>query len=311
MEWLRRVIVKGKEEKGLYSRDPSAEKKSKKGYTYTKEQRWYMTQEGIYNQEKAAALLHDDKGVLVEASKKLLPLHELKLDLKKAREALTKENLIPVSAVSERVKEFAKSRGMVITGLTMKNLPLKQFEQLEKWVASGQSTIISDSKDKAYGQWAANEDVPPIEMAVFKECTKDLENQCFDEKGIELRLRFSGLKVVDGVYMFNLNTVNPRAAIRLALKNSLFTVTRGLAFHVKMKDKDGSATKGHVNAVYHGQADDKGREFLFLEPNYGLWRMAKEQVIEAVDFLYNENGRYRFKGHIPRGFAYSIWEKKT
>jgi hypothetical protein len=194
---------------------------------------------------------------------------------------------------------------------TMKNLPLKQFERLEQWAASRQSTIISDAKDRAYGQWEGNENVPPIQMAVFKECTEDLENQCFDEKGIQLRARFNGLKVVDGVNMLKLNTVDPREAIRTALQNSLFTVTRGLAFHVKFQDKDGQATKGHVNAVYHGQGAEVDRKFLFLDPNYGLWRMAKEEVIKAVNFLYSENGRYREKGHIPRGFEYSIWEKKT
>jgi hypothetical protein len=76
MEWLRRVILKGKET--LYSRDPSAEKVGKKGNNYTKEGRWDMTQKGIYDLDnrKAAALLHDQStsGVLFGARKELLAL---------------------------------------------------------------------------------------------------------------------------------------------------------------------------------------------------------------------------------------------
>jgi hypothetical protein len=299
MEWLRRVILKGKET--LYSGDTPAEKVGKK--EYTKEERWEMTQTGIYHSHAAAAFLHDHstRGDNFDntARKELVDLRYLKLDLKKAREA-TKGNLVPVSAVSDKIAQFARGYGM-----NPEKLSSDQLARLQKSADSGESSILFSAKNRAYDQWKGKEEFP-IEMGVFKECTKDLENQCFDEKGIELRARFNGLKVVDGVNKLNLPTVKPLEAINAALKNSLFTVTRGLMFGVLFQDKP-----GHSNAVYHGQGGEGDRKFLFLDPNYGLWRMAKLEVIQAVTFLYGEKGPYQKNdGRIPRGFEYSIWEKR-
>jgi hypothetical protein len=106
----------------------------------------------------------------------------------------------------------------------------------------------------------------------------------------------------------NPNTVNPYDAIKAALKDPPFTVTRGLWFFVSFQDKDGRV-QGHANAVYYGQG--LVNKFLFLDPNFGLWRGPQSGVMQAVRFLYSEKGPYRENyGLIVRGFEYSIWEKR-
>jgi hypothetical protein len=305
LEWLRRVILKGKDT--LYSGDPTNPVGTKGTKKYTKEQRWEMTQNAIYHidSRKAAALLHDHSitGDFDDTARQELDdLPQLKQDLKKAREALTigGGNLVPVSAISDKVAQFAKGYGM-----NPKSLLPAQLARLEKSAESRESSILHSAKERAYVQWKGK-DAFSIETGVFKECSKDLANQCFDEKGIELRARFSGLKVVDGANKLKVNTVKPLEAIKAALGNPLFEETRGLWFFVSFQDKDGRATDGHASAVYYGQGV---RKFLFLDPNFGLWRMTDSGVKLAVHFLYNEGGPYGDDGSIPRGFEYSIWEK--
>jgi hypothetical protein len=301
MEWLRRVILKGKETLSstlkthfLLLLSPAEVEKLKK-----KEERWKKTQTGIDDNLRAALLLNRATSTVDPTTREELDdLAEVKRDLEIAKKADKIGVFIPVS---DKLSQFAKSRSIPHT--SNKLLPA-QLRRVENSLAS-MPTIMRDRLDvKACNAWMEE---CPIEMGVFKECSKDLENQCFDAKGIELRARFDGLKVVDGANKLTVNTVRAFDAMKAALTNPQFTVKRGLMFCVWFKNQP-----GHANAVYYGQGQGNSpKKFLWLDPNYGVWRMSLPDVIRAVRFLYDgENAVYKKNYEcVPEGFQYSIWEK--
>ena len=159
-----------------------------------------------------------------------------------------------------------------------------------------------------YKKWREEE---PIEAGVLREMSQEAEDGRFDAEGIALRARFEGMKVVEGANKSKIPASTTRAAAEQATRSAQFTVGRGMVFGLfGLGDKG----EGHSLGMYRLDDDN----YLWLDPNYGVWKMGELGIHEAMEFLFDktgldgEKGVYQENGDKnPTGFEYTIWEKKA
>jgi hypothetical protein len=157
-----------------------------------------------------------------------------------------------------------------------------------------------------YNKWLEEE---PIVARVLREVSLGAEDARFDP-GIALRARFGGMKVVEGANKSRIHTSTTRAAAQQATKSGHFTVGRGMVFGLLEVYK----REGHSLGMYRLDDDN----YLWLDPNYGVWKMEDLEIHEAMEFLFDKTGEdgekgvyQEFGGNDPTGFEYTIWEKKA
>lgn len=196
---------------------------------------------------------------------------------------------------------FAKRRGFVaqnFTGLTK--------DALEKTVGALKAAHARTA-DLAFTEWLSW----PAEMRMLREFSQDVVHEVVDEKAAVLRARFSQLSLVAGVNTVSLRTGKAVVGMAMALRSPHFTLGRGMALGV-----GSSKGPGHKHALVY--QEDGPAKYVWIDPNYGVWRMTREKLLEAVRFLYDETGQPGEKGVyqvngllVPTGYEYSIWERRT
>lgn len=256
-----------------------------------KETRWAQTQEGVYAASRQAFLATN-------------PTVKTKIDelANWLQEVGEKQQVrSPSYTVPAPLLKYAKEHNFASANAT--DLSAYNLGKLEKHLEKQ----YKKEYDEGHEKWRKE---CPIELGVFKACSKDLpENEVFDDKAMDLRARFSGLKVVVGANSLKVNTTNAYEATARALGDADLKVSRGLMIGVLEKGGSG----GHSHAVYYSQ--DNPRKYLWLDPNYGVWRMTTGKVELAMIYLYDhtdvkgEKGVYQVNGTlVPTGFEYTIWE---
>jgi hypothetical protein len=142
--------------------------------------------------------------------------------------------------------------------------------------------------------------------------TEDVARTCFDAQGLTLRARFGGIKVIEGANRVQLAGLKVGKAVEEALVSEQFKSNRGVVFGIL-------GSGAHALGIYNiPQGDGENREdhFLWLDPNYGVWRMDDLSIIEAMTYLFEETGGegeegvYQVNGdleRVPTLFEYSVW----
>jgi hypothetical protein len=306
LEWLRRVMIKGKEDLATttntlfggrgYPIGPAEAAKYKRMLAdggdnlEKKETRWEETQKGVYAASRQAFLATNPtvKTTIDRLGEWLEEVGETQR---------VKKQYYTVSAP---LLKYAKEHNYASANAP--NLSSHDLDRLKKHLNEQYDKTYDDGHEK----WRKE---CPIELGVFKACSEDLENATFDDKAVELRARFSGLNVVVGANASKVNTTKAYEATTQALRDPELTVRRGLIFGVLEKGGSG----GHSHAVYYSQNNPK--KYLWLDPNYGVWRMTMAHVLRAMIYLYDhtdvqgEKGVYQVNGLlVPTGFEYTIWE---
>jgi hypothetical protein len=174
------------------------------------------------------------------------------------------------------------------------------------------SSYLRDMEEFAhlddYKKWREEE---PIEAGVLREISEEAEDGRFDPEGIALRARFVGMKVVEGANKSRIPASTTRAAAEQATRSAQFTVGRGMVFGLFGLGYKG---EGHSLGMYRLHNDN----YLWLDPNYGVWKMEDLDIHEAMETLFDKTGEPGEKGvyqefgdNDPTGFEYTIWEKKA
>jgi hypothetical protein len=308
LEWLRRVIIKGREDLSTpstintlfggrgYPIGPAeatiykkalADESDKLG---KKETRWAETQEGVYAASRQAFLATNPT-----VKRTIDQLGEWLEEVNEAKRVKSSYYTVPAQLLN-----YAKDHKYASPNAS--KLAANDLDRLQKHLDDQYKKAYDDGHEK----WRKE---CPIELGVFQACSKDLEKATFDDKAMDLRARFSGLNVVVGANALKVNTTKAFAATKQALQDPELTVRRGLIFGVLEKGGSG----GHTHAVYYSQ--NNPRKYLWLDPNYGVWRMTGPHVMRAMIYLYDhtdvigEKGVYQVNGLlVPTGFEYTIWE---
>jgi hypothetical protein len=300
LEWLRRVMLKEQEEllptsAGVgYGIGLGAKEKTTK-----RETRWAGTQDGISRSLRRAfqaGLLNPlDHSIDTATRDELDLLDSVEPELEEAKKKGTQGGLYKVPASILRYAKDKRLTGLHSTGLTS-----HEVESVAKSAKREHRTKI----ELAYQQWRKT---CPMEIGVFKECSQDVEDVTFDAKTIELRTRFNGLQVIESANALQLNTTRAFTAMNQAMQHPQFTLKRGVMFGVL--ERSGG---GHSHAVYFSQV--KPARYLWIDPNYGVWKMTHANILRAMSYLYDhtdvrgEKGVYQVNGIvIPTAFEYSIW----
>lgn len=157
-----------------------------------------------------------------------------------------------------------------------------------------------DAYNHDYLEWRKNE---PIEVAVFKEYSEEVMRMYFDDELTALRARFKGMKIVESANSLKIHTKTSWEAVQQALRNQQFTDDRGMVFGILGKNI------AHSLGLYYA-----GDEFLWMDPNYGVWYMNEHGIVETMKYLFDETGKqgeagvYQENGGgTPDGFEYSVW----
>ncbi|CAE6734294.1 hypothetical protein R69927_02275 [Paraburkholderia domus] len=168
---------------------------------------------------------------------------------------------------------------------------------IEKYLAEANR----DAYDHDYWEWRKTE---PIEVGIFKEYSEEVERMYFDDVGIALRARFSGMKVIESANSLKIQTRTSWEAVQQAIRNQQFTEDRGIVFGILGKDI------AHSLGLYHVGK----QEYFWMDPNYGVWFMEQPGIVDAMKYLFDATGKpgeagvYQENGGgTPTGFEYSVW----
>jgi hypothetical protein len=305
LEWLRRVMVKNKEElEPSYYGLGHEQRAAVKSKMANREARWGKTQNDFYGSAKhafhAALLDTSDPSISKTSRAALDELDDVRATLEDALKRPPPGGQYRVSATTmNHAKRMLRLQGTPV-GLT----PM-QAQSVHDMAIQEHSA----KQDALYDEW---HDTTPMEMSVFKERSKDVIELTTDDKGMELRARFSGMKVVEAANTLTVNTERAYEAMLMAVRDPQLTPGRGLLVAVKAK-----TGPGHAHAVYYSQTHPS--RFLWIDPNYGVWRMERVNVVRAMIYLYDhtdvkgEKGIYQL-GNTPlnpRGFEYSVWARAS
>jgi hypothetical protein len=158
-----------------------------------------------------------------------------------------------------------------------------------------------DAYDYDYWEWRKNE---PIEVGVFKEYSEEVERMYFDDAGMALRARFNGMKIIESANSVKAAAKTSWQAVDQALRNQQFKEDRGMVFGILGKDI------AHSLGLYNAGK----QEYVWMDPNYGVWIMDQRGIVEAMKYLFDETGEpeeagvYQVRGGgTPTGFEYSVW----
>jgi hypothetical protein len=305
LEWLRRVMVKNKEELEPSHYGMGHEQRAAvKLKMARRESRWGKTQEDFYGSAKhafhAALVDTSDPSISKSSRAALVELDAVQTELEEALKRPPPDGQYRVSATT---MNYAK-RLLQVQGSAVGLIP-KQALSVHEMATQQHSA----KQDALYDEW---HDSTPMEMSVFKERSKDVIELTTDDRGMELRARFSGMKVVEAANTLTVNTELALEAMLKAVRDPQLKLGRGLLVAVKAK-----TGPGHAHALYYSQTNPI--RFLWIDPNYGVWRMERANVIRAMIYLYDhtdvkgEKGIYQLgdKPLSPRGFEYSVWARAS
>ena len=295
MEWVRRILLgdkTGKSNPNLYpketeeemSDDVFLEKLDKK------DAKRLNTQKMIYAKSKNAFDSHYESN----------PSHYKCLSewaaLDKEWEAVSSQKGDPVKKYDVRKKIDLWAKKFNITAVPPGIIGIGEY-------LAGEAN--RDAYDHDYDEWRKT---VPIEVAVFKRYSEDVERMYFDDELTTLQARFKGMKVIESANSLKIQTQTAWEAVQHALRNQQFAMGRGMVFGILGKDI------AHSLGLFKLNDDDH----LWMDPNYGVWWMKQHGIVATMKYLFDATGKadeagvYQVNGGgTPTGFEYSVWGQST
>jgi hypothetical protein len=194
------------------------------------------------------------------------------------------------------------TKGQINKWATQYSMALPPQGVDKKVIATYLEQAYDEAYDHDYREWRKTE---PIEVGVFKEYSEEVERLFFDDDGRKLRARFKEIKVVESADSLKIHTKTAAEAVELALRNQQFTDDRALVFGILGKDI------AHSLGLYNSGEGN----YLWMDPNYGVWSMEQPSIVASMKYLFDATGKpeeagvYQVNGGgTPTGFEYSVWD---